>query len=101
MPESGSLEIQVVGGLGNQLHGLAAGMVLAKKLGLNLSVNSERVRFGSNMNRRPELEEVIPEGLLSWIKFERNSFEALKFRYEKLRRLSRGALPHLDFFSNP
>ena len=98
MPESGSLEIQVVGGLGNQLHGLAAGMVLAKKLGLNLSVNSERVRFGSNMNRRPELEEVIPEGLLSWIKFERNSFEALKFRYEKLRRLSRGALPHLDFF---
>lgn len=37
MPESGSLEIQVVGGLGNQLHGLADGMVLAKKLARGLN----------------------------------------------------------------
>jgi hypothetical protein len=95
------LEIQIMGGLGNQLHGFVAGMVIANRLGLKLIVNSERVRFGSNLSRRPEIHQLLPDKLLDSVLFEDGSFMKLKFGYEKARRASRGMLPHVNFFSEP
>ena len=95
------LEIQIMGGLGNQLHGFVAGMVIANRLGLKLIVNSERVRFGSNLSRRPEIRHLLPDKLLDSVLFEDGSLMKLKFGYEKARRASRGMLPHVKFFSEP
>jgi len=53
------LEIQVMGGLGNQLFGLAAGVVIAEKIGKSPYINFDRVRFGSNMNRLPDLQNIL------------------------------------------
>ena len=60
MPGIEGLEVQIMGGLGNQLHVFVAGMVIANHLGLELIVNSERVRFGSNLRRRPEVNQLLP-----------------------------------------
>ena len=101
MPRKEGLEIQIMGGLGNQLHGFVAGMVIANKLGLELVVNSERVRFGSNLSRRPEIHHLLPEKLLESLSFEDGSHMKVKFAYEKARRASKGILPHINFFSEP
>jgi hypothetical protein len=95
------LEIQIMGGLGNQLHGFVAGMVIANRLELKLIVNSERVRFGSNLSRRLEIHHLLTDKLLDSVLFEDGSLMKLKFGYEKARRASRGMLPHVNFFSEP
>ena len=101
MPGIEGLEVQIMGGLGNQLHGFVAGMVIANHLGLELIVNSERVRFGSNLRRRPEINHLLPEKLLETLSFEDGSHMKMKFGYEMARRASKGILPHINFFSEP
>jgi hypothetical protein len=50
-----AIEIQLMGGLGNQLHGLAAGWAMAGYLDSNLIVDATRIPFSSNVSRRFEL----------------------------------------------
>jgi hypothetical protein len=95
------LEIQIMGGLGNQLHGFVAGMVIANRLGLELIVNTERVRFGSNLRRRPEIHQLLPDKLKQSVSFEDGSLMKMKYGYERARRVSKGVLPHINFFSEP
>jgi hypothetical protein len=95
------LEIQVMGGLGNQLHCLAAGLVVANKLNLGLVVNSDRVMFGSNMNRRLEINEVSFPQLNNSLKYKKENNVRIKHTYELLRRNSKGFLPPIRITSDP
>jgi hypothetical protein len=96
-----SLEIQVVGGLGNQLFGLAAGLVLARTLNLNPVVNLERVCFGSNLSRRPDLQNIDLETLEGGITFVNSRKPISSYLYERIRRSSRNFLPVLVKHSEP
>lgn len=101
MPDNKVLEIQVVGGLGNQLFGFAAGLVVARTLVLNPEVNLERVRFGSNLSRKPELQNIdlgALEGDISFVNLRNSKSSHL---YERLRRTSRNLLPVLVRHSEP
>jgi hypothetical protein len=96
-----TLEIQVMGGLGNQLHCLTAGLVISNHLGLKLSVNSERVKFGSNMYRNPEIESLIYPRLADEIRTKKSKNLRIKYLYEFARRNAKGVLPIIDIFSEP
>lgn len=101
MLKNEELEIQVMGGLGNQLHGLSAGIVIANKLRLNLVINAERVNFGSNMARRSELQTIFfPESSIH-LNFKSLKAMQIKYFYELLRRKSKGVLPMANLFSEP
>ena len=101
MLKNEELEIQVMGGLGNQLHCLAAGLVVANKLNLGLVVNSDRVMFGSNMNRRLEINEVSFPQLNNSLKYKKENNVRIKHTYELLRRNSKGLLPPISITSDP
>ena len=96
-----SLEIQVVGGLGNQLFGLTAGLVLARTLTLNPVVNFERVGFGSNLSRKPDLQNINLGNLEGQISFMNPSRSYSMYLYEKIRRASGSLLPSLLKHSDP
>jgi len=53
-----SLNIQVVGGLGNQLFSLAAGYVFASENQLDWRVDTTAIPFGSNRTRAYELDQL-------------------------------------------
>ncbi len=96
-----SLEVQVVGGLGNQLFGFAAGLVLARTLTLHPVVNLERVSFGSNLTRKPDLQNIDLGSLEAEITFANSHISNSFYLYEKVRRASRNILPSLVNISEP
>jgi hypothetical protein len=95
------LEVQVVGGLGNQLFGFAAGLVLARTLTLHPVVNLERVGFGSNLTRKPDLQNIDLGSLAEGITFANSRNSSSMYLYEKVRRASRNLLPSLVNPSEP
>jgi hypothetical protein len=90
-----------MGGLGNQLHGLAAGLVLANHLQLHPVIDSERVYFGSNMARRPDIEKILMPNLSSNLIFKNSDISQKLVLYEKVRRKSRFILPNLIKHQDP
>jgi hypothetical protein len=101
MSNTRSLEIQVVGGLGNQFFGFAAGLVLARTLNLKPVVNLERVGFGSNLSRKPDLQNIdfgTLEGCITFVNSRKSNSAHL---YEIIRRFSRDFLPILVSHSEP
>ena len=48
--------VDLIGGLGNQLFGLVFGSALSKKLCCNLELDKSLINFGSNHNRRLEIQ---------------------------------------------
>jgi hypothetical protein len=101
MSSARSLEIQVVGGLGNQFFGFAAGLVLARTLNLEPVVNLERVGFGSNLSRVPDLQNVDLgklEGTIAFINSRKSKSASF---YERARRSSRNFLPVLVSHAEP
>ena len=50
-----SIQIKLAGGMGNQLHQLAAGVAVAGYLNTDLKVDISAVNLGSNASRRYEL----------------------------------------------
>ena len=101
MLKNEELEIQVMGGLGNQLHCFAAGLVAANKLDLGLVVNYDRVMFGSNMNRRLEINQVSFPQLNNSLKYKKENNGRIKHTYELLRRNSKGILPPIRITDDP
>ena len=95
------LEIQAVGGLGNQLFGLAAGLTLAGSLSRHPLINLERVGFGSNLSRVPELQNIDFGVLESDINFSNSKQSRMKFMYERAHRSSRNLLPPIVKYSEP
>jgi hypothetical protein len=92
------ITVQVVGGLGNQLHGYACGIALAGELRRKLIVDTSRVSFGSNLARTPALEDLEMPDYAIEISFSEDGYSWMDFKYEKLRRHSRGYLkPKLKF----
>ena len=95
------IEIQVMGGLGNQLHCLAAGIVIANHLRLKFLINTERVKFGSNMSRKSELETIYFPNSDDYLKTKILTNMNFKYSYEVIRRKSRGILPISNFMAEP
>lgn len=101
MSKRSYLEVQTVGGLGNQLFGLAAGLTLARTLSRDLLINLERVGFGSNLSRVPELQN-INFGIHDFeVIFSNTNYSRVKHIYERLRRSSRYLLPPIANHSEP
>lgn len=96
-----SITVQVVGGLGNQLHGYASGIAFAGELKRKLLVDTSRVSFGSNLTRLPALENLEMSEDAIEILFLEDSHSWLDFKYEKLRRHSRGLLKSKLKFEEP
>lgn len=51
-----SIQIRLAGGMGNQLHQLAAGVAMAGYLNSDLKVDTSAINLGSNASRRYELD---------------------------------------------
>ena len=79
--------VKVVGGIGNQLFGLAFGIAVANKLNVKLVIDDSLIYFGSNKKRKIEVNKLrslhgIVEFKKSWIgKLSR------KFHCKLLRRI--------------
>jgi hypothetical protein len=95
------LRIQVMGGLGNQLHGLAAGIAIAGSQGRSLIVDTSRVSFGSNLSRLPELQHLQLKGCEVDVKFDMSHVSKIQTWHEKLSRASNGRLKTMARFSEP
>jgi hypothetical protein len=93
--------IQLIGGLGNQLNGLAAGIAVAGHLNRELIVDSSRVSFGSNLARRPELNDLRRNQSPVDIVFTQKDFSIFDKYYEKLRRHSKGLFEERLSFKEP
>lgn len=101
MTSKSSITVQVVGGLGNQLHGYASGIAFSGELKRRLLVDTSRVPFGSNLTRVSGLENLeMPNDAIE-ISFLKNSHSWLDSKYEKLRRHSRGLLKPILNFEEP
>ena len=77
------LRVQVMGGLGNQLHGLAAGVAIAGYFQRELIVDTSRVSFGSNLSRIPELHSLKLDSCEVQITFEAPHLGRRKIWHEK------------------
>jgi hypothetical protein len=53
-----SITVRLAGGLGNQLHGVAAGIACAVTLKCNLIIDPREIPYGSNTSRRFELQDL-------------------------------------------
>lgn len=95
------LRVQVMGGLGNQLHGLAAGIAIAGSQGRSLVVDTSRVAFGSNLSRLPELQHLQLNGCQVDVSFEISNVSRIERWYERLSRASKGRLKSMTSFSEP
>lgn len=95
------LEVQIVGGLGNQLFGLAAGFTLARSLSRDPLINLERVGFGSNLLRVPEIQNIDFGIHESDLEFSNSNQSRIMFIYERARRSSRNLLPPVTKHSEP
>jgi hypothetical protein len=60
-----SVEAEIIGGLGNQLFGLAAGLYLARKTSTNLTLNLSQVGLGGTDHGKSIKEFNIPESYFS------------------------------------
>lgn len=60
-----SVEVEIVGGLGNQLFGLAAGLYLARKTSTDLTLNLSQVGLGGTDHGKSIKEFNIPESYFS------------------------------------
>ncbi len=92
------LRVQIVGGLGNQLHGLSAGLAIAGTLKRQLIVDTSRVSFGSNLTRMPELRGLELSEKAIEHSFYEVHYPKIELIFEKFRRHSRGLIkPRLTF----
>jgi hypothetical protein len=90
------ITIQLAGGLGNQLHGLATGFVCSQVLGCGLKIDPRGIPFGSNSSRRFELHNLYqisnPSGQVTFIrelKFIKTRLALRKIELKVLGRMSR------------
>lgn len=95
------IEIQVMGGLGNQLHGLAAGIAIAGTQNRSLIVDTSRVMFGSNLSRLPELQHLQIGKCSIDVTFSIFSQNAVHKWHEKISRKSRGKIKSRINFTEP
>ena len=95
------LRVQVMGGLGNQLHGLAAGVAIAGYFQRELIVDTSRVSFGSNLSRIPELHSLKLDSCEVQITFEAPHLGRRKIWHEKVRRRSKGVIKSKISFDEP
>ncbi len=70
-----------MGGLGNKPHGFIDEMEIANRTGLQLIVDSERDRFGSNLRRSPKIHQNLPDKLRESVSFEDGSLLKMKYGY--------------------
>jgi len=87
------ISVQIVGGLGNQLYGLSAGVVIAHHLQRELELDYGLVRFGANLSRSPEIEKIQLGFLTDQFSSKNSQKFFFRFLYEKLRRRLNHTLP--------
>ena len=90
-----------MGGLGNQLHGLAAGIAIAGSQGRSLIVDTSRVSFGSNLSRVPELQNLQLNGCQVDVSFDISNVSRIERWYERFSRASKGRFKSMTSFSDP
>ena len=98
--EAQILEIKLVGGLGNQLHGIAAGIAISRFKKVPIRFNASQIPFGSNPHRRLVVDNLdlgFPD-----LNFRKSSFSPLLgyvlFASDKLRIPTRRFLEEKDLF---
>jgi hypothetical protein len=87
------LSFQIVGGLGNQLYGLSAGIVFAQHLHRELVLDFNLVRLGANLSRVPEIQKIDLGELVNQFRSINTQEYPVKLFYEKVRRRFNHSLP--------
>ena len=83
--------VDLIGGLGNQLFGLVFGSALSEKLSCNLELDKSLIRFGSNSDRKLEIQN-LNFGLKIFKIKQSNLFRLLAFTKIKLFKKVSGKL---------